>query len=650
MISLGACVEKGRGLTMPARFSFLKLLVRAASFSIIVTFLPIVLWAQKPTQEPPAPLQTNSLGNSGTTDVDVRVRASRGDPLSLPALVRLYSMTTGYNTTTSTLGASGAHFYGVLSGNYELEVTCAGYNKTTEHLSLAGSSVPILVDIYIEPKSGGTHIAEPPRGVVMTPQLRSQVLKGLQALDKKQFETARGILSKASQKAPGNPDIIYFLGIAELGLLHVDLARDDFQRAFALNPKHQLALVSLGELQLRNSAPADAIVYLEKAVALGTVTWHVHFELAFAYAKLNRLTEAEAEASRAILLAKERGALATFLLAQIQLAQGKREDARRSRQTLLANFPSDPIVSQTKKMLARSENDTQEANTFTNGSLPLSPAPNSILEMIIERPWAPPDIDGATYDPLPDANCATGAILEAAFNRIKSELVDFEKFTATEHIEHQEIDRYGFSGAVKARNFSYVVSVHHLGADAFYLEESRLGGNDVSAFPTSLASVGLIGLGLSVLQPVTRAHFRYSCEGLTTLRGQTAWQLRFEQRRDIKAGDVRVWRRNGEIYDIPLKGRIWISNNTFAVIRVETDLREPISKLELSRDHLLVDYGPVNFSSGNIHLWLPLCVDVYLVLHGRRYHHRHFLSDYLLFSVDTTHAIGRPKELPLPPL
>jgi len=36
-------------------------------------------------------------------------------------------------------------------------------------------------------------------------------------------------------------------------------------------------------------------------------------------------------------------------------------------------------------------------------------------------------------------------------------------------------------------------------------------------------------------------------------------------------------------------------------------------------------------------------------LHGKRYHHRHTLTDYLLFSVDTTNQIGRPKETPAPP-
>ena len=40
---------------------------------------------------------------------------------------------------------------------------------------------------------------------------------------------------------------------------------------------------------------------------------------------------------------------------------------------------------------------------------------------------------------------------------------------------------------------------------------------------------------------------------------------------------------------------------------------------------------------------------MYMELRGKRYHHRHFLSDYLLFDVDTTHKLSKPKEPPPPP-
>ena len=43
---------------------------------------------------------------------------------------------------------------------------------------------------------------------------------------------------------------------------------------------------------------------------------------------------------------------------------------------------------------------------------------------------------------------------------------------------------------------------------------------------------------------------------------------------------------------------------------------------------------------------LPWHADMYMQLHNKRYHHRHTLTNYALFSVDTDHQISAPKNLP----
>ena len=57
-----------------------------------------------------------------------------------------------------------------------------------------------------------------------------------------------------------------------------------------------------------------------------------------------------------------------------------------------------------------------------------------------------------------------------------------------------------------------------------------------------------------------------------------------------------------------------------------------------------MDYGPVNFQGGTERLWLPWSADMYLEIHGRRFHHKHYLSDYMLFAVDTSNKIHKPKD------
>jgi len=105
-----------------------------------------------------------------------------------------------------------------------------------------------------------------------------------------------------------------------------------------------------------------------------------------------------------------------------------------------------------------------------------------------------------------------------------------------------------------------------------------------------------------------------------------------------------IWTNRHGTFPVPLKGRVWIAANTYDVLHLETDLREPVTQIELSRDHRAIDYGPVRFEHGGTSLWLPWYAELHMELRGKRYHHRHTLTDYKLFSVDTTHAVSAPKD------
>jgi tetratricopeptide (TPR) repeat protein len=629
---------------MPAWFFLSWTLARPTALGLALAFFSVPLWSQRTAPKPNGPSGSAQLEESGV-NVDVSVRDSRGVPLDVPAVVRLYTLTMSYNITASTRDSSTAHFSNVVPGDYDVEVKAQGYRSTTEPVSLIGNASRLPVYVYLLPEGDAERSGVSPRGVVMAPQLRKEVEKGLEALRKKQFESAKRIFARAAEKAPGNPDIAYFVGVAELGLMHLDTAREDFKRAISLDPNHEMALVSIGELQLQAGKPADAIISLEKAASLSHAGWRTHFQLASAYLKLNRLSDAESEDSHAVHIAKDKHAAPIFLQGEIQYAEGKRSEAMHTWLTVLTTFPADPLAAEAKSMMARLENETPRNDPGDSAILPLPPGPALSATTVVEHPWAPPDVDSADYEVAPEVNCRVEPILDGALHRLSSELVDFEKFTATEHIEHQDINRYGWPGPIKARDFSYVVFVYPFEGDSFYLEEFRDGGNDLSSFPTSLATTGLNSLGVAILQPTYRKRFNYSCEGLTNLRGHGAWQIRFEENRNMRGTGVREWRRNGALYQIPIKGRVWIASASFAILRVETDLIGPVAELELTRDHLVVDYGPVNFSTGNVQLWLPWSADMYLEVRGRRYHHRHFLSDYMLFGVDTTHKVGKPKEL-----
>jgi Flp pilus assembly protein TadD len=574
--------------------------------------------------------------------VNINVRDSRGLPLDVPAVVRLRSTVENYDVRSPTREASTAVFTRVMQGEYDIDIECAGYKPTTEHIQVMGFGGDFNTFIYLQ-REGEQSLSVPPSGISMSPKLQGEIERGLDSMRKHQYDAAHSHFLKATRLSPNSSDAAYLLGTAQLGLQHTDLARTQFETALRLEPTHERALLALGEIQLQSGETTAAITTLEKAFLVNGAGWRTHLLLAIAYAKSQQFSNAETHAQRAAVLAGHRAAYPNYLLGEIQYAQGRESDARATWQHLVAQFPDDPVASRAKQRLNAPAKPPWPPSSANNASipaeLPLSAAPSVVIPFAIEHPWAPPDVDATEHLLASAAPCQLDDVLARASFRLNSQLANLEKFTATERIEHQQIDRYGNPGPARSRDFSYIIFVHSLPPKSFYLEESRDGSGDISDFPTSLATRGLVGLGVAVLQPLYRDQLSFACEGLTNIRGQAAWQVHFREN-DGSDVSIREWRKNGTLYGVPVKGRFWLSAASFDLLRIETDLTAPVATLELSRDHLSVDYGPVSFGKSKTTLWLPWSAEMFMEVHNRRFHHKHFLSDYMLFSVDTNHRIA----------
>jgi len=376
----------------------------------------------------------------------LNIRDPRGVPVD-GTIVTLTASVGSYNQTLSTSNAASVTFEGLTQGEYDAEARCAGYQSTTEHISITAAGSAMQLYIYLLPESDQKSQGPSPQGIVMSPKLQAEIDKGLEAMRKRQFEVARSHFSKGLLLAPGNPDLSYLLGSAELGMNHVELARQNFEHALTIDATHERSLLALGELQLRNGETAAAVATLEKAFLKNGAGWRTHLLLATAYAKAGRLPDAETHARRAAELGREKGAGARLLLGEIQRAEGKLPEAKLTWEEVVTKFPGDSSAAEAKKRIAALSAPpavvavSSEAAALANLPVPTTPA----IELLAakERPWAPPDIDSREYPLAKDASCSSEDILPQAENRLKAQLKNFEKFTATEHIEHQEIASAG---------------------------------------------------------------------------------------------------------------------------------------------------------------------------------------------------------------
>lgn len=564
-------------------------------------------------------------------------------PLPGNAFVKLSSNFSGLHLTAPTQDGSTATFPNIQNGEYDIEVNSTGYKTATEHASVLTGGGNYQVFVYMHPDSEASPGNSAPGGApVASPHLQSEIDKALDKLRRQQYDAARLHLEKAARMAPGNPDVQYLLGLLEYRQQHFDAARAKFEAALSIYPTHARSLIALGELLLRTGEPALAARNLEKAYQINGADWRTHLLLANAYAAQKDYEKAALHASRAAELAKNDSAGAKLLLGRIRAAQSKNEDAKQAFEAVIRDFPADPAAAQAKLELAALEKPISAAKVVSTAT----PAPEAIaissLPLLV-RAWAPPDVDSREYPVAPDVSCSEQDVLQKTQLRTTQQLTNFEKFVATEHIEHQEIDANGNAGTLRTHDFSYLVFVRRPKKGYVFLDEERDGGENLASFPTSLASKGLVALGVYLFDPQYEPDLAYSCEGLGQWRGQPAWQIHFEQRAEVPSR-IRTWRNGRGVFPVPIKGRVWVAANAYDVLHIETDLREPQRPIELTRDHLIIDYGPVQFEHGKMSLWLPWYAELYMELHGKRYRHRHTLTNYALFSVDTTHSVSAPKE------
>ncbi len=606
------------------------------------------------------------IGPTGTNPADgkeqksavniyVSVREANGLPVSESATVKLSCPLTGIALSGPSKNTALVQFFNIPAGDCNVDVSAAGYKSSRERTSIEESLVSRnqYVYVYLHPESEVA--SSTARSTAVSLDVLKEIDKSLEAMNKNHLDDSRKHLNKAAAIAPQNPDVQYLLGMVEYRQNNLDAARLKFEAVVSHYPAHERALIALGELQLKSNQFAEAEQTLQKALVVNRSEWRTHLLLANAYAGQAAYDKAKLEARTSADLSKENAAVANAFLAQILAAEGTRAASRPQSESMIREHPAEPptpaAMAPAAKALAASESLASLDSSPVPAGTPapvkaaaiasVSIAPISISAM--RSTWAPPDIDSAVPGVAPDVTCSEAEIVDRASKASLDQLQNFEKFLATEHIEHQEIDAHGTSGRTKKRDFTYLAFIEHTKDGQVFLDERRDGGTGLDEFPTSLATTGLLGLGVDVFHPGFSAALQFRCEGLGQWQGKPAWLVHFEQRPGQRSY-LRLWQTRKATVEVPLKGRVWVAASTYEVLHIESDLREPIKELELTRDHLVIDYGPVNFEHGATQLWLPWYADMYLELHGKRYHHRHTLTNYALFSVDTNHQISAPKE------
>ena len=234
--------------------------------------------------------------------------------------------------------------------------------------------------------------------------------------------------------------------------------------------------------------------------------------------------------------------------------------------------------------------------------------------------------------------------LRAGHRRIRKrvqELVkDVARFAAVEDLFHQSLDQFGIPVRTETRKYNYVASISEPQPGLLSVEEYRADKPGLAEYPDHIASNGFAALAL-VFHPDMRDTFEMLCEGLGDWHGQASWLVHFRQRAD-RPNRMHSYKVGNEIHPVPLKGRAWITTDTFQIVRIEAEMVNPMPEIQLLSEHEFVEYGPIPFAKKNTSLWLPKSAEIYFDFRKHHYYRRHSFDHYMLYSVDSDEKRKEP--------
>ena len=621
------------------------LLFAALCFSL--AFRSDAVFAQRPAPNPGGAtrggVSTSPLESGDPTiELDIYVRGADGGPLEETAMVTLVAPTGQVSGQGTTLG--GNIRFSVAPTQYTIQVVAAGYENAVKELDgyIAGYS---RITIQMTTASDGEAGASSSR-ILLAPKVQKELGKALEALRANKPDVARGHLEAAYRRAPNHPAVNYLYGVYFLQIKDQEKAKSYWTKTLEFDPKHVSALLSLSEALIREQKLPDAESYVKRAIEADPNSWRGHAILADVLLKENLAGEAVKEADRAIELGHGQATAVEPLLVRALIAGGEKERAEKVSQEYVREHPADAAARKQLEMFETPAVPVSSNNEPTPSAASPSGAAESAVALPLPSNWLPPDIDEKIPPVEPVAVCALEEVVEKAGKRVEEFVKNVDRFTASESLKHESINKWGFAEPPETRKFDYVASIQQYRQGYFNVMEFRSGSHALSDFPDGVETTGLAALAL-IFHPSNAANFAMSCEGLGRWNGHLAWQVHFRQRTD-KPNTIRAYKfgESGPAYAVALRGRAWIAADSYQIVRMETDLVAPLPQIRLLSDHTIVDYGPVHFRKGNVEMWLPHSAELYSDWKGRRMHRRLSFSNYLLFSVDEKQKISEPKAGP----
>ena len=237
------------------------------------------------------------------------------------------------------------------------------------------------------------------------------------------------------------------------------------------------------------------------------------------------------------------------------------------------------------------------------------------------------------------------AILDGVGTRILDLIKDFPNTSSLEAIHQEKLKRKGGVGDTQDQKFRYLCLVPREAWGPGFVEyRADFAGNE--ALPKGLSEGFMLTKGFAstalYFHPNFRTESNFRYLGQQDVNGRKTYVVAFAQIPG-KAHMTGDFRRGQITVTTFAQGLAWIDTSTYQIVRLHTDLLTPLPELRLDKLTMDIDFNAVHFTSVKEALWLPEDVTVTLDWNGRQLRNKHAYSDFMIFDVNASEKIGKPK-------
>jgi len=591
-------------------------------------------------QGPPSGNASVQPGFGSAGVVIITVYGENKKLLDRQALIRLTNKETGKASYQTTDRTSSAAISNLAVGAYDMEVSAVGYLTYTQNLKLLSDHATFQSNITIKKDPSAVELS-PVNEKDLPAAVRADLSRAINDLRSGKLRDAQKKLGQAEKLAPANAEVEFLEGYLLYQDKNFAQALTHLESAAKLDPRNVQALILLGRLHIQGGDDPGAIRTLESASTIDPHAWIPHQLLADLYFRQHNYEKATKEARLAIQTGQSAASGAQVVLANSLTNLGREQEAIASLQRFLQDHPSTPSKTAINDLIAQiREYGANPPKTHKTVPADAQEAQGE-LEAQPFQSWGPPGIDESKPAVAAGVVCPLNEVIEQSGVQVKQFVDDIGQFNATEALIHEELNELGVPVRKFNLQFNYVASIAEPDPGFFKVTEFRAERTGETDFPKNIETRGLPAAAL-IFHPDMRDNFEMSCEGLGQWNGKATWLIYFRQRAD-RPRRVRDYIVNGQPYPISLKGRAWIAADSFHIVRLETELLEPIIDIHLQMEHEIVEYNPVFFSKTKTELWLPKTADIYFDLNRHRYHREHSFDHFKLFMVETDEKRKEPK-------